>query len=175
MINDNNDNNDNEQITISIVGFEKTGKSILIRYLKDGYKNLNFKNYLSTIGAAYGGKKLLLYKKILFNIEIWDTSGQLKFLSISKLFMKKAQIIFILFNYNDRRTFNSAKLLLDERKNEQQLFVLVGAKYDLKITTKKEDDVVHEEEVLELANEKNALCAHLSLLEKYSNGVNELI
>ena len=29
--------------------------------------------------------------------------------------------------------------------------------------------------MLELAKEKNALCAHLSLLEKYSNGVIELV
>ena len=49
-------------------------------------------------------------------------------------------------------------------------YILIGAKYDLKINTNK-DNIVHEEEALELAKEKNALFAHLSILYKYSNGV----
>ena len=167
-----NENNDNSQITISIVGFENTGKSILTRYLKDRFKNLNFKFDLSTLGADYGGKKVLLYKKILYNIEIWDTIGKLENIPILNVFIKRTQIVFIFFNYNDRRTFDLAKPLLDKRIDEQQVFVLIGAKYDLKITTEKEDNIVDEEEVLELANEKNALSAHLSLFENCANGVN---
>ena len=53
--------------------------------------------------------------------------------------------------------------------------VLIGAKYDLKIKEDKKDDIVTEEEALEYVKEKNALYAHLSLLEKYSNGVIEIV
>ena len=60
-------------------------------------------------------------------------------------------------------------------KNKYLIFVLIGAKYDLKINTDKRDNIVYEEEVLEFAKEKNALFAHLSLKGKYSNGINELI
>ena len=60
---------------------------------------------------------------------------------------------------------------LIKKINEKQIFVLIGAKYDLKINTDKRDNIVYEEEVLEFAKEKNALFAHLSLKEKYSNGI----
>ena len=163
-------NNKNNRIKIVIVGSSETGKSILEQYLRDG--SVKFEDYIPTLGADYL-IKVLLYKKNLYEIVLWDTTE--RFFQIAKSLMQGAHILFILFNYNDRRTFDFAKTLFNERKNEQQVFVLVGAKYDLKITTKKEDDVVHEEEVLELANEKNALCVHLSLLEKYSNGVIELL
>ena len=89
--------------------------------------------------------------------------------------MKNAHIFLIFFNYNDRNTFEYAKTLFDNRENEKQVFVLIGAKYDLKIEKDKMDNIVNEEEVLEYAKEKNALYAHLSLLQKYSNGVIELV
>ena len=53
---------------------------------------------------------------------------------------------------------------LIKKINEKQIFVLIGAKYDLKINTDKRDNIV-------FAKEKNALFAHLSLKEKYSNGI----
>ena len=162
----------NNRIKLVIVGSSKTGKSILEEYLKEG--SIKFEDYICTIGADYG-LKVLLYKNNLYNMEIWDTAGQERFFQISKSFIQGAHILFVLFNYNDRRTFDFAKTLFNERKNEQQVFVLVGAKYDLTINTNKKDNIVHEEEVLELATEKNALCAHLSFLEKYSNGFNELL
>ena len=165
-----NDNND--KIKIVIVGSSKTGKSLLEKYLKDGF--IKFENYIATIGVDYG-KKILFYKKNLYEIVLWDTTGKQRFFSVVKSLIIRAHILFILFNYNDRRTFDFAKTLLNERENEQQVFVLVGAKYDLKINADKKDNIIHEEEVLKLADEKKALFAHLSNLEKYSDGVNELL
>ena len=161
-----------KRIKIMIVGSMETGKTILFNYLKDG--SLKLGKYYSTIYLDYEGKKVLLNKNI-YKLAIWDTAGREREFQIAKPNIKTVHILFILFNYNDRRTFDFAKTLFNERKNEQQVFVLVGAKYDLKINTDKKDNIVHEEEVLELATEKNALCAHLSFLEKYSNGVNELL
>ena len=165
-------NDKNNRIKIVIVGSSETGKSILEQYLR--YSSVRFEDYIPTFGANYG-IKVLLYKKNLYEIVLWDTTGQERFFQIAKSLMQGAHILFILFNYNDRRTFDYAKTLLNERENEQQVFVLVGAKYDLKINTDKKGNYVHEEEVLELADEKNTLCAHLSTLKKYSNGVNLLI
>ena len=163
-------NDKNNRIKIVIVGSSETGKSILEQYLRDG--SVKFEDYIPTLGADYL-IKVLLYKKNLYEIVLWDTTE--RFFQIAKSLMQGAHILFILFNYNDRRTFDFAKTLLNERENEQQVFVLVGAKYDLKINTDKKGNYVHEEEVLELADEKNTLCAHLSTLKKYSNGVNLLL
>ena len=56
MMNDNND-----KIKIVIVGSSKTGKSLLEKYLKDGF--IKFENYIATIGVDYG-KKYFFIKKI---------------------------------------------------------------------------------------------------------------
>ena len=169
MISENND-----KIKVSLFGWEKTGKTILAAYLKNGFRSLDFEQYFPTIGANYGGEKIILYKGNLYTFDLNDCGGQIRFLSLERVIMKDTQIFFIFFDYNDRRSLDFAKTILNERKNEQQVFVLVGAKYDLIINTDNKDNIVHEEEVLELAKEKNALCVHLSLLEKYSNGVIEL-
>ena len=161
-----------EEIKVVLAGSAETGKSNFLEYITD--KNINFGNYFPTIGLDFG-KKILLYKKNIYSIKIFDTSGQIRFQTISKLYMKNAHIFLIFFNYNDRNTFEYAKTLFDNRENEKQVFVLIGAKYDLKIEKDKMDNIVNEEEVLEYAKEKNALYAHLSLLQKYSNGVIELV
>ena len=158
-------------IKLVIAGSAKTGKTTLNEYLQD--RELNFENYLPTIGIDFG-KKIILYKKNLYKLQIWDTSGQTRYQAITNAYMKKVSILLAFFNYNDRKTFDYAKSLFAKVENEKPVFVLIGAKYDLKNNTDKKDNIVNEEEVLEFAKEKNVLCAHLSLLEKNSNGVIEL-
>ena len=167
-----NDNND--KIKLAVAGLSKTGKSKLMEYLRNGFDKLNFKQTsLPAIGMDTIGNKLFLYKKKLYKLEFWETSSQLQYSALVEAFLKSVHIIFVLFNYNERSSFEQAKSLLNINRNERQVFILIGAKYDLKINTNK-DNIVHEEEALELAKEKNALFAHLSILYKYSNGVNEL-
>ena len=43
----------------------------------------------------------------------------------------------IFFNYNDRKEFDFVKTFFDIRENEKQIFILIGAKYDLKINKDK--------------------------------------
>ena len=164
--------NDNfELIKLVIAGSANTGKTILSGYLLN--RELNFENYLPTIGVDFG-TKVFLYKKNLYKLQIWDTAGETRFQPITNAYMKNVNILLALFNYNDRKTFDYAKSLFSKIENERSVFVLIGAKYDLKINTDKRDNIVDEEEVLKFSKEKNVLCAHLSLLEKNSNGVIEL-
>ena len=128
-----------------------------------------------TIGINPFCKKLFIYKKKLYTLDVWDTSGEQKYLALVKAIIRNISIAFVFFNYNDKRTFELAKSFLDERKTEQQVFILVGTKYELKSNSNKKANIVNEEEALEVAKEKNALFAHLSIFDKYSSGVNELI
>ena len=168
-----NDNDD--KIKLAIAGFSKTGKSKLMEYLKNGFEKLNFQETsLPAVGIDIIGSKLFLYKKKIYKLEFWETSSQLLYSALVEAFLKTVHINFIFFNYNERSSFDQAKSLLNTRKTEKQVYILIGSKYDIKINTNKKNNIVHEEEALELAKEKNALFAHLSLLNKYSNGVNEL-
>ena len=74
------------------------------------------------------------------------------------------------------------KHLLKERKKifnrvknccliKEVVYVLVSSKYDLSKNIQK----VSEEEALEFASNNNMLFAHISIAEKYENGINELI
>ncbi len=78
------------------------------------------------------------------------------------------------------------KHLLKERKKifnrvknfcliKEVVYVLVSSKYDLYINSEENNDKVSEEEALEFASNNNMLFAHISVAEKYENGINELI
>ena len=55
------------------------------------------------------------------------------------------------------------------------MFALIANKYDLCTNSKEDYNIFSEEEVLEFVEENNLIYSHLSILEKYSNGVNELL
>ena len=165
-------NENPELLKIVLAGSAKTGKTNFSEYASD--IKIDFQNYSPTIGVEF---KLifLLYRKKIYKLQIWDTSGQDRFQTITKCYFRGTNIFLVFFNYNDRSSFDFAKTIFDNKKDEKQVFVLIGTKYDLKINKDKEDNIINEEEVLEYAKEKNALYAHLSLLEKYSNGVIEIV
>ena len=54
------------------------------------------------------------------------------------------------------------------------IYVLIGNKFHLNINSIERDNVVHEEEILEYVDENNLIFVHLSILETYSTGINEL-
>ena len=55
------------------------------------------------------------------------------------------------------------------------IYVLISSKYDLYIKSAENNNNVPEEEALEFASKNNILFAHLSIAEKNSNGINELM
>ena len=76
------------------------------------------------------------------------------------------------------------KHLLKERKKifnrvknfcliKEVVYVLVSSKYDLYINTKENIEKISEE-ALEFASNNNMPFAHISIVEKYCNGINEL-
>ena len=52
------------------------------------------------------------------------------------------------------------------------IYVLISSKYDLYIKSAENTNKVPEEEALEFTSKNNILFAHLSIAEKYSNGIN---
>ena len=159
------------------MGVEKTGKSLFTEYLNKEKSSLDFDNYTSTIGVSYISKRYD-YENIDYQLDIWDTAGEEKYRALVKYFMREADIILIFFNYNNISSFEYAKQLVEirivESQNDKVVCVLVGSKYDLNLEPKTMD-IVNEEDVLDFAGKHNILYAHLSIKEKYSNGVNELL
>ena len=169
---------DSEILTkIVLLGYEKTGKTKFCEYLDGKNNEINFSGYISTSEASYFSKSII-YNNHLYNFDIWDTSGQEKFESLTKFFFKDASIVFIFFNYNNKKSFTKAKYLSNSVKENTDIsdviYVLIGNKYHEEIDPDDDNEMVNEEEVLEFIDHNNLIFGHLSVSEKYSSGVNEL-
>ena len=164
-------------IKIVLLGYKKTGKTKFCEYIDGKNNEINFSEYIETNGASYFSKSII-YNNNLYNIDIWDTSGQEKYESLTKFFFRNASIVFIFFNYNNKKSFTKAKYLLNSVKEytdmSDVIYVLIGNKYHEEINPDDDNEMVNEEEVLEFIEQNNLIFGHLSISEKYSNGVNEL-
>ena len=110
--------------------------------------------------------------------DIWDTGGQQRYAELTKIFYRNADIIFVFFNSHDRKSFERAKKDIESVKivceNKNVVYILVENKYDLDINSIETENIIYDEEISEYVEENNIIFSHLSILEKYSNGVNEL-
>lgn len=79
---------------IMLVGASGAGKSSLImRYTEDKFIN----TLQTTVGIDFMSKKLK-YKQKSINLELWDTSGQEKFKSISLQRYKRSNAIIFVYS-----------------------------------------------------------------------------
>jgi len=101
-----------EAYKVVLLGSSGTGaKTSLIRYIL----GLPFdKNIGVTMGANF-----TRYKLGENNLEIWDTAGQEKFKSLTKIFYKNAHCIILGFDYTSRFLFKKLKNIIIQklRKN----------------------------------------------------------
>ena len=174
----------NKAIKITLLGAEKTGKTIFYQYLQDfDSVNTQFDNYIATIAASYMEKKII-YNNKKYSVEVWDTAGERKYFFLTKFFIKDSHMIFIFYDSNNKETFERAKEYFDLAKevldDEDEIIILVSNKYDLPINSDEENNqdnnnVFNEEEAFEFAENNNILLSHLSTKEKFSNGVIELL
>jgi len=129
----------NEHLTLSskdldiykivIIGDSGTGKSsIMKRFVDNEYSP----NYICTIGVDFKIKTLLV-GDIYTKLQIWDTSGQERFRTITKAYYRGSNCIIIVYDTTDRETFESVKFWLEEvdlHTDLDTLKILVGTKID---------------------------------------------
>ena len=167
---------DKFQIKTALIGDKYTGKTKFSNYLKDGFENVDFDNYERTVGASYMSKQVF-FNNHKFIFDVWDLAGEEKYESLCKFFYRDAKVILLFFEQNNRKTFITAKRRLNLVKENclyDVVIILIANKYDINMDYIEKDNLVTDEEVLEFVDENNILFTHLSTLEKYSNGVNEL-
>jgi len=90
-----------------LIGESGVGKTCIILRLIDGKF---FNDSISTIGACYSSTKLHFseFKKDL-QFQIWDTAGQEKFRGITRIFYTKAEIVILVYDITNRRSFDEIK------------------------------------------------------------------
>ena len=167
---------DEIKIKVVIMGGAYSGKTTFIKYYFG--ENIDMNNYQTTVTTRPMIKRINLYNRDI-NLEFWDTAGQEKYQGLVKFFLKDCQMIFIFYDSSDKSSFERAKTLFnmvkDDTNDKKVVIVLVSSKYDLYVKSKENINKISEEEALEYASKNNIPFAHISIVEKYDNGINELI
>ncbi|OMJ93914.1 hypothetical protein SteCoe_2963 [Stentor coeruleus] len=84
------------------IGSTKTGKSALIQKFTDNTFN---PNYSATIGVEFKKKNLSLHDTT-YKLQIWDSAGQERYMSLLSSHLKGADCVFIFYNPSDRASFD---------------------------------------------------------------------
>ena len=116
-----------------LIGDSEVGKSsILSRYIQNNF----LLNSTSTIGVDFGSKEIEInYKTHDYNIKlnIWDTAGDKRYKSIIESYYKNTSYILLVFDVNNRRSFNNVIQLHKSLQQDHQKskFIFVGNKTDI--------------------------------------------
>ena len=147
-----------KDIKIILLGDVGVGKtSIISRY----YKNEFNTNMMCTATSTYI-LKVVKKNGISYNLNIWDTSGQERYRSVTKLFVQGANIVILVYAVDFKETFDIIdywhKTVMDLVDNDENMVLaIVGNKID-----KFDEAVISEEEGKKLAHEKNAIFKSVS-------------
>ncbi len=147
------DNNEKEGkgVKIILLGESGVGKtSIINRYLNDEFAS----DSLSTLGS-YTSKKEITKNKTKYLLDVWDTSGQEQYHSITNLFINGSDIVILVYSIDSKTSFTGLNFWYNSVKeklgNDNYILAIVGSKSDLAL-----EEQVSEEEGKKFAKEKNA-------------------
>ena len=144
------DNDGNPKLKVILVGDAGVGKTNLINILME--KEFN-SNQTSTITAAFYQKPVKVNKKI-YNLHIWDTMGQERLKSLTRIFFKNSKIVILVFDITRKDSFEGLQYWYNEIKQilgDNIIIGLCGNKSDLFM-----EQVVSEEEAEKYAKNINA-------------------
>ena len=109
-------------VKIIMIGSLNVGKTTLITQYSIGETSIKTQNrenasYVSKIKKINGFK---------FKIRLWDTAGQEKYKSLTKLFIKDAKIAILVYSINNEESFNDLDSWLELIKSMNDETVLYG-------------------------------------------------
>lgn len=117
-------------IKCNLLGDTGVGKTSLGNLFSN--KEFN-ENINSTIGVDYFSKQIIINTN-KHKLQIWELSGNKNFNNIIDVYMKKISISFIIFDLNNKKTFENLYFWIDKVKNNssKSIIILIGNKSDLK-------------------------------------------
>ena len=114
-----------------MLGESSVGKtSILHRFIGQKFAE----SYRCTVGVEFKIKSILLDPYTIAELKIWDTCGEEKFRSVTRQYYNDANGIVLLFDLNDRNSYNALPNWLKDIKNyspKNAAIIIVGNKSDL--------------------------------------------
>ena len=136
-------------LKILLIGDSYVGKtSLLLQYIDKECPE----NHMATIGVEFKDKIVQINKKNV-KLQVWDTSGQERYRSITKNFYRNADGVMFICDVTKESTFENIKnwLIDSEQNSNNSNFkkILVGNKIDLQ-----KERVIDKEKLANFANKK---------------------
>ena len=135
-------------VKLLLLGDSSVGKtSIIIKYISNKFMDTN----IATLGVDYMDKTVD-YNNLKVFLQIWDTSGEEKFRSITRNFYRNADGLLVVFDLTCKESFNHVKNWINEAKEHKNGIktILVGNKLDLE-----DEREVDKETALKFAEKNN--------------------
>ena len=149
-------------LKIILLGENGVGKtSIINRYINNEF---NPDNQNETLGSSFFTKEV---KKLntTYQLKIWDTTGQEKYHSITKLFINGANIVLVVYSLDLIESYNNLEYWIssveESLAGKNYILVVVANKIDLK-----EEALITEEEGKIFAEDRNVLFKSISCKEE---------
>ena len=156
-----------KQLKLILVGMSGTGKTNLINVLVGQKFQIS---ELTTTTATFVEKEIAIDEE-KYKVNIWDTAGQEKFHSLTKIFIKESKIVLFVYDITSRRSFEEVNFWVDMVKE------VLGNKFVMGLAGNKKDlfleESVSEEEGKKKAEELGAIFKLTSAKTGY--GIKELI
>ena len=157
-----------ETYKIILVGDSTVGKTnLLTQYVDEKFTEEN----ISTVGIEFKNKIIQLKNGNKFRLQIWDTSGQEKFMSLTKNYFRGCNVAIFVFDVTNKNSFTNIPIWLNlykEVNTENSKRVLIGNKIDL---GKRE---VSREEAENFAKENNLQYFEISVKENKDTQINNM-
>ena len=143
-------NLEDQEIKVILVGETGTGKTSLINITMD--LKFNEGEEASTSAASFVTKKMKIGDKE-YSINLWDTIGQERFRSLTKIFIKDSKIVIFVYDITRLDTFKELEFwfkAIHDVLGDEPVLGIVGNKKDLIMK-----EQVSEEKAEKYAEEKN--------------------
>ena len=159
--------NEEKELKVILLGDCGVGKTnIILRFMKDEFDE----DSITTTGSSYIMKKIEK-DNITYRLNIWDTAGQEKYRSLTKMFLQDANIIILVYSIVEEITFDNLDYWYNtiiDNCGEDIVIAIVGNKHDLYF-----EEAVDEDKAQNYANKKNAIFKLVSAKEN-KLGIDEL-
>ena len=147
------------EIKMILLGESGVGKtSIISRYVENTFEE----NVITSHAMTYVQKDLTIENQKI-QLNIWDTVGQEKYRSLSKLFFKDTKIVILVYAITDMTSFKGLDYwssLYKETIGDDAILGIVGNKSDLYL-----EQEVSQEKGEELAKQKGGFFSEISAKE----------
>lgn len=147
-------------VKLVLIGDPTVGKTSLIRSFIDNLTPRPFPSTFNNYSTA------VTYQNTSYTLSIWDTAGAEEYNKLRSLSYPHTDVFMICFAVDNIRSFNNIKKWVEEIKNVNMKFLIVGLKCEARKARITDGDILNPGKGEELAKKYDAVYMECSVEEK---------